>query len=89
MGTGSYSAADSRKEDLMRIIDVDGMMEDINNSLERMTKMNIAVDGGWLWYTLNDAVNNAPTIKTKQIKYFDEDEKVWKIGSVIVDENVE
>ena len=27
-----------------------------------------------------------PTIKTKQIKYFDEDEKVWKTGSVIVDE---
>lgn len=27
-----------------------------------------------------------PTIETKQIKYFDEDEKVWKIGSVIVDE---
>ena len=29
---------------------------------------------------------DAPTIKTKQIKYFDEDEKVWKTGSVIVDE---
>lgn len=29
---------------------------------------------------------NAPTIKTKQVKYFDEDEKVWKTGSVIVDE---
>lgn len=28
---------------------------------------------------------NAPTIKTKQIKYYDEDENVWKIGSVIVD----
>ena len=24
------------------------------------------------------------TIKTKQVKYFDEDEKVWKIGEVIV-----
>lgn len=32
-------------------------------------------------------VVNAPTIETKQIKYFDEDEKVWKIGSVIIDEN--
>lgn len=30
--------------------------------------------------------NSAPTIKTKQIKYFDEGAKVWKIGSVIVDE---
>ena len=31
-------------------------------------------------------VDNAPTIQTKQIKYYDEDEKVWKIGEVIVDE---
>ena len=29
-------------------------------------------------------IENAPTIKTKQVKYFDEDEKVWKIGEVIV-----
>lgn len=29
---------------------------------------------------------NAPTIKTKQIKYFDEEEQLWKIGEVIVDE---
>ena len=27
---------------------------------------------------------SSPTIKTKQVKYFDEDEKVWKIGEVIV-----
>ena len=31
-------------------------------------------------------MQNIPSVKTKQIKYFDEDEKVWKIGSVIVDE---
>ena len=31
-------------------------------------------------------IMDAPTIKTKQIKYYDEDEKVWKTGSVIVDE---
>ena len=30
-------------------------------------------------------VLHAPTIKTKQIKYYDEDEQVWKIGEVIVD----
>ena len=43
------------------------------------------------FYALEDVVSvtdivEAPSIKTKQIKYFDEDEKVWKIGSVIVDE---
>ena len=31
-------------------------------------------------------IEDAPTIKTKQIKYYDEDEKVWKTGEVIVDE---
>ena len=30
------------------------------------------------------AIPSAPTIKTKQIKYYDDDEKVWKIGDVIV-----
>lgn len=32
------------------------------------------------------AIEYAPTIATKQIKYYDEDENVWKIGEVIVDE---
>ena len=31
-------------------------------------------------------VLETPIVKTKQIKYFDEDEGVWKIGEVIVDE---
>ena len=31
-------------------------------------------------------VDLAPTIATKEIKYYDEDEHVWKIGRVIVDE---
>ena len=38
------------------------------------------------WAIPLNVLDSAPTIKTKQIKYFDEDEKVWKIGSVIVDE---
>ena len=37
------------------------------------------------WVYRSD-IDSAPTIPTKQVKYFDEDEKVWKIGSVIVDE---
>ena len=32
-------------------------------------------------------VNTLPTIKTKQIKYYDEDENVWKVGSVIVNDS--
>ena len=30
------------------------------------------------------AIPSVPTIKTKQIKYYDDDEKVWKTGEVIV-----
>ena len=31
-------------------------------------------------------IEHAPTIAAKEIKYFDDDEHVWKIGRVIVDE---
>ena len=31
-------------------------------------------------------IENAPTIETKEIKYYDEDEQMWKIGKVIVEE---
>ena len=36
---------------------------------------------------VEDAIEawNKRATKTKQIKYFDEDEKVWKIGAVIID----
>ena len=30
--------------------------------------------------------STAEEVQTEQVKYFDEDEKVWKIGSVIIDE---
>lgn len=48
--------------------------------------------GGWIGDTILQIkklaikyIDNVPTIKTKQVKYFDDDEKVWKIGRVIVD----
>lgn len=34
-----------------------------------------------------DAVEDLLGCKTKQIKYYDEEESVWKIGEVIVDEH--
>ena len=44
-------------------------------------------EGDWTYNaTAQGYIDSAPTIKTKQIKYFDEEEKVWKTGSVIVDE---
>jgi len=62
----------------MRIIDADKLKKDLSE--------NYAFYG--FRQLLNDfyeALDSAPTIKTKQIKYFDEEENVWKIGSVIVD----
>ena len=45
--------------------------------------------GLWIRYKLfENTINDVPTIKTKEVKYFDEDEKVWRIGSVIVDEEI-
>lgn len=62
----------------------------------RIIDANALKDKGWkvenegCFYALEDVVSvtdidDAPTIPTKQIKYFDEDERVWKIGSVIVE----
>ena len=33
-----------------------------------------------------EVINAVLTLKTKSVKYYDEDERVWKIGEVIVDE---
>jgi len=33
---------------------------------------------------LDRSFKETPTVETKQIKYFDEDESVWKIGEVII-----
>lgn len=58
----------------MRLIDGDKLIEEIK-------------EWGFIGETCaTEAVNDAPTIKTKEVKYYDEDERVWKIGRVIVDE---
>ena len=77
----------------MRMIDADALLKSIDSydicdiCAEKGARCVydcpvLAVIMPW-WDELIDA---QPTIETKQIKYFDEDEKVWKIGSVIVDE---
>ena len=37
------------------------------------------------WAIPLNILDSAPSIETKQIKYYDEGENVWKIGEVIVD----
>lgn len=52
----------------MRLIDADKLLEG--------RKDHEMVSTHLIW--------NAPTVETKEIKYFDEEEKVWKVGSVII-----
>ena len=65
----------------MRIIDADALPID---SID-MSNMIEVTDRGIAVVRLEDIID-APTIATKEIKYYDESENVWKIGRVIVDE---
>ena len=65
-------------------IDADKLIEHITNTADL---------GGWIGEALQQIkkaaikyIDLAPSIKTKTIKYYDEDEHIWKIGEVIVDE---
>jgi hypothetical protein len=40
----------------------------------------------WKFIEAYDQTAEMEGIKTKTIKYFDDDEKVWKIGEAIIDE---
>lgn len=73
------------KETVMRLIDADAFVKYLENEIRLMEEDGanpyaLMIAGG----AIND-VGRQPTIETKQIKYFDEDEKVWKIGAVIID----
>lgn len=70
----------------MRLIDADELKVDIKLSYNTFPS---APEFGTMsneYGVSTKQIKNAPTIETKQIKYFDEEEKVWKIGSVIVDD---
>lgn len=64
----------------MRLIDADKLDVDFYDEYE--TEDDAYAYG----YVSKHQIDTAPTIKTKQIKYYDEDEGVWKVGEVIVDE---
>jgi len=73
----------------MRLIDADALKNFIKDQYFKCD-MPEEWGNGVMWATsqINHYCNKAeaPTIETKQVKYFDEDEKVWKVGSVIVNE---
>ena len=62
----------------MRIIDADKLKKDLSENYVFYGFRQLLND-------FYEALDSAPTIKTKQIKYYDEDGKVWKIGEAIVD----
>lgn len=64
---------------MTRYIDADALMQDAVQEYARSKNYFNAI---------KRIVSNAPTVETKQIKYFDEEEKVWKLGSVIAERNV-
>ena len=72
----------------MRIIDADDAIERLGAYLMADAQIEwcgTASEDIEDWKELaSDILKGAPTIKTKQVKYYDEDEKVWKIGEVIV-----
>ena len=67
----------------MRIIDADALLKSIESDRNCSDMPSQWIDG--VNYAIGLIELYEPTIKTKQIKYFDEDEKVWKTGEVIVD----
>ena len=78
----------------MRLIDADVLNDAMyyeafenDDSYDERNPMARWDSGLWIRYKMfENAIADAPTIETKQIKYFDDDEKVWKIGEVIVNE---
>ena len=69
----------------MRLIDADAVVGKAYDS----GLWNDAINGFHQRVVDVEDIDDSPTIKTKQIKYYDEDENVWKTGSVIVDEERE
>lgn len=68
----------------MRLIDADVLIKDTWFVL--IKGENIDDIAEQIIRQCKNIVKDAPTIATKQVKYFDENEKIWKVGSVIVDE---
>lgn len=65
----------------MRPIDADSYMEKVEREAGAMP-----LEKGEEFLTLTSWImDKTPAVETKEVRYFDEDEKVWKIGRVIVD----
>ena len=66
----------------MRIIDADALIKSIESDRNCSDMPSQWIDG--VNYAIDLIELYEPTIRTKQVKYYDDDEKVWKVGEVIV-----
>ena len=63
---------------MRRLIDANALIDRLDFCVKKGMGSTIA-------FTFKHMVEEVPTIQTKEVKYYDEDESVWKIGSVIVE----
>ena len=68
-----WSGTNGKARMTMKLIDADKLMERLIANIS-------------LTNAIDRSFKEVQTVKTKEIKYYDEDEQVWKIGRVIVDE---
>lgn len=73
----------------MRIIDADAMCEALLTRWHTADKNAKKIIKEVMADVVVPIVVSQPTIETKEIKYYDEDDSVWKIGRVIVDERTD
>ena len=79
-GSNVTHYAPEESEDKMRLINADALIDNLKSDVAYK-------DYEWSMYAdgFIETIDDAPTIETKEIKYYDEDEQVWKIGKVIVE----
>lgn len=73
----------------MRPIDADRLLLELSDLIDEFSELDERGLHSERWCGIMDSkgvIVNAPTIKTKLVKYYDGDEKVWKFGEVIVNE---
>lgn len=66
---------------MSRWIDADMLIKSIESDRNCSDMPSQWIDG--VNYAIDLIELYEPTLNTKEIKYFDEDEKVWKIGNII------
>ena len=67
---------------MSRLIDADKLIKSIESDRNCSDMPSQWIDG--VNYAIDLIELYEPTIRTKQVKYYDDDEKIWKIGDVIV-----